>query len=112
MGYSFSCAGAGRAFDIPGHEMIDVREVLRLAVHQAGPDCPVQMHKFESNDGWHVTPEECRAIARLLGGPHGELMVSDYLSFVDEVSDGLIGNVRDLAEFSALAADNGGFDVT
>ncbi|HEX2313528.1 MAG TPA: hypothetical protein VHJ17_07350 [Thermomonospora sp.] len=112
MGYAFTYEDGGAGFGIPGHEMVDVREVLRLGVTQAGEDCPVQMHKFESNGNWLVTPEECRAIADLLGGRQGEWLVADYETFVDGVSDGLIGNVRDLAEFSAKAAERGGFRVT
>ncbi len=111
MGYHFSPVNGGSGFDIPDHEMIDVREVLRIGVGEAGADCPVEMHKFASNDGLLVTPEECREIARLLGGQAGEWLVSDYRTFVDEVSGDLAGNIRALADFSADAAERGGFRV-
>ncbi|WP_147312271.1 hypothetical protein [Thermomonospora umbrina] len=112
MGYSFNSEGNGSGFDIPGHEMVDVREVLRLGVMRAGERCPVEMHKFESNGGWHVGPEECRELARILDGREGEMLVADYRSFVDDVADNLIENVHRLAAFSAEAADRGGFRVT
>ncbi|WP_460306411.1 hypothetical protein [Actinocorallia aurea] len=91
--------------------MTDVREVLRLAVSHAGPECVVEMHKFSSNDRWHVTPRECRVIAELLDGVKADHLVSEYLSYVDGAPDGLLGEVRALAEFSAGAADRGGFHV-
>ncbi|ROO89986.1 hypothetical protein EDD29_7698 [Actinocorallia herbida] len=113
MGFYFSYAdGAGPGFDVPGHVMADVREVLRIAVAHAGADCPVQVHKFESNDGWHVGPEECRAIADLLDGAEAEKAVSTYGTFVDGIPDGLVGEVRALGEFSAQAVERGGFHVS
>ena len=113
MGYFFSYAdGKGPDFDIPGSAMIDVREALRIAVTEAGPACPVQMHKFESNDRWHVSPEEAQAIADLLGGRKAELLDSDYRCYVDGVSDGLVGELRALGEFSGRAATRGGFYVS
>ncbi|GAA0958795.1 hypothetical protein [Actinocorallia libanotica] len=112
MGYAFRCADdSGHNLSITGSEMVDVRETLRLAISLAEGESVIQMHKFESNDEWIVTPEECREIARLLGGREGEYIVSEYRNFVDGVSDGLLGNVRDLAELGARAADHGGIRV-
>jgi len=113
MGYFFSYAdGRGPDFDIPDGAMVDVREALRIAVTEAGPASPVQMHEFESNDRRHVPPEEAQAIADLLGGRKAELLDSDYRCYVDGVSDTLLGDLRALGDFSARAATRGGFYVS
>ncbi|GAA3209874.1 hypothetical protein [Actinocorallia longicatena] len=112
MGYTFRCAdGSGGNLSIPGGAMVDLREVLRLAVTFAGDESVVQMSKFESNGGRIVTPEECREIARLLGGREGEYILAEYRNYVDGIPDGLTGDVRELAELCARAADHGGMRV-
>ncbi|MEO3785907.1 hypothetical protein ABGB12_21475 [Actinocorallia sp. B10E7] len=113
MGYYFSHAdGNGPDFDIPGSAMIDVREALRIAISEAGPGSPIQMHKFESNDRSYVPPEEAQAIADLLSGRKAERLDSNYRCYVDDVSDTLLGDLRALGDFSAQAATRSGFYVS
>lgn len=111
MGYAFRCAdGTGVNLSLTDREMFEVREVLRLAADMAGAGLP--MNKFESNDDWLVTPEECREIVRLIGGDEGEHRVADYQTYTDAPPGGpLLDSVRDLAALAAQAADHGGLRV-
>lgn len=64
-----------------------------LAEHLAwhGPEVPgIPLHKFCSNDGWHVTKEECRAALHLYeqavkgGEAHPESFYTDLIPFLRE----------------------------
>lgn len=58
-----------------------------------GPEIPgIPLHKFCSNDGWHVTREECRAALHLYeealksGEPHPESFMDDVIPFLREAA--------------------------
>lgn len=66
--------------------------------------------KFQSNDGWLVTPEECREIARKLRAS-ADVIASDY--FPDAGVARADGErwVLGFARYNEIAAEHGGYRV-
>jgi len=87
-----------------------------LAAHEAAVsgsslvDGRVGAFKFQSNDGWLVTPEECVVLARQLR-EHAELIARDFFPDAGiEAEDGrrwILG----FARYNEIAAEHGGYRV-
>ena len=74
-------------------------------------DGRVGAYKFESNDGWLVTPDECEVIARAVRA-HADVIAEDFFTDVGlSTSDGHAW-LKKWADFNALAAAHGGYRVT
>ena len=72
----------------------------------------VPIQKFCSNDGWHVTPDECKLIA---DGLSKLLINNTSIKFIDRW-DGLEKDVnrehvQDFADYCKFSADHDGFRV-
>jgi hypothetical protein len=95
-------------------ELAAARELLRAHDEAVSRDSlrdgRVGAWKFASNDGWLVTPDECRAIAARLRA-HAEVIASDF--FPDAgipYKDGLKW-VLGFARYNEIAAEHGGYRV-
>ncbi len=73
----------------------------------------VDLYKFKSNDGWLITPEECRHIASRLRKFVAENEVGSYLSFFDDdpPKEEVEGWLTSFADYCENAAENEGFKV-
>jgi hypothetical protein len=129
MGYlfEFEKRAAKGIYELNDWQMGLVREVLRevgagsepgvkqaLAAKGFAPTSEsVSMNKFKSNDNWHVTPLECRFIAKrlrrgIVESVHAELM----LLYDDAPSDEEMGRWLDeFASFNERASEHGGYRV-
>ena len=133
MGYFFSPADVDvenppdgtPSFALNIHQMRPVREVLRelgaardhlpqaLQARGFAPtERSVDMKKFKSNDGWHVTPDECAFLAERIEAGIAQRVHAEYASFIDEpttaeLAEWLLG----LAAFARVAERRGGMRV-
>lgn len=137
MGYDFSYAHIdpedasqdgtpGAFYRFNGSQMALVRDLMREA-GACRDDLPqaleaegfeqtaesVDMKKFKSNDGWHVTPPECRFIATRLRAAIAERLPGEYLSFLDDVPPTKVVAewLEEFAAYNARAAEVGGYKV-
>jgi hypothetical protein len=125
MGFAFSFeqpGGANRTYSMNGAQMSMMVEIMRAvkAIREQGVDpnwslLPdgVTHAKFRSNDNHHVTPEECRLIARRLREGLADGTVTDTLSFFDDAPGGKEGRkwVKEWADYNERAAVAGGYRV-
>lgn len=74
----------------------------------------VPQHKFASNSGWIVTPEECRILSRAIRGAGKEVIVAilqqyeeQPIIFLEESADYIVS----FGEYCERCASLGGFEV-
>ncbi|WAS99198.1 hypothetical protein [Nannocystis punicea] len=66
--------------------------------------------KFQSNDGWLVTPEECAALAGKLR-QHADLIARDYFPDADVSREDGHKWILGFARYNEIAAEHGGYRV-
>ena len=66
--------------------------------------------KFQSNDGWLVTPEECVVLARKLR-EHAELIARDYFPDAGVKREDGLKWILGFARYNEIAAEHGGYRV-
>ncbi|WP_344968787.1 hypothetical protein [Streptosporangium fragile] len=73
----------------------------------------VDMAKFQSNDGWHITAEEARFIASRLRLAVEHHVPGDTLSFLDDAppTKDVVEWLEEFADFNERAAAHGGYLV-
>ncbi|MCY1057618.1 hypothetical protein [Nannocystis sp. SCPEA4] len=73
-------------------------------------DGRVGAYKFQTNDGWLVTPEECVVLARKLR-QHAELIARDYFPDAGVKQDDGRRWILGFARYNEIAAEHGGYRV-
>ncbi|PCC75372.1 hypothetical protein SAMN02745121_03901 [Nannocystis exedens] len=73
-------------------------------------DGRVGAFKFQTNDGWLVTPEECAALARKLR-QHAEVIARDYFPDADVSREDGLKWMLGFARYNEIAAEHGGYRV-
>lgn len=73
-------------------------------------DGKVGAYKFQSNDGWLVTPEECVAIAAGLRR-HGEVIAREFFTDAGISAEDGRRWVAGFARYNEIAAEHGGYRV-
>ena len=133
MSYFFSPADVDVENPPPGtpsvslniHQMRTVREVLReLGVARdnlpqaleakgfAHTERSLDMKKLRSNDGWHITADECTFLAERVDAGIAQGLHALYASFNDEpTAEELAAWLSELAAFARGAAPRGGMRV-
>lgn len=125
MGFSFQFAQRGAAkahYSMNGSQMARLVEVMREAgaIREQGLDpnwtlLPdgVSHDKFRSNDGHHVTPEECLRIADRLRAGLADGTALNILAFFDDAPFGAEARdwVAAWADYNPRAAAAGGYVV-
>jgi hypothetical protein len=79
----------------------------RVLAEVSSEEGKVGYWKFCSNDGWHVTPDECRLIADKLSRNLGPDLWADLDIEAEPAREALARWI----DFNRLAAENGGFRV-
>ncbi|MDC0720276.1 hypothetical protein [Nannocystis bainbridge] len=73
-------------------------------------DGRVGAFKFQSNDGWLVTPEECAVLARKLR-EHVEVIAQDYFPDAGVAREDGRKWILGFARYNEIAAEHGGYRV-
>lgn len=73
-------------------------------------DGRVGAFKFQTNDGWLVTPEECAVLARKLRA-HADLIARDYFPDADVSREDGLKWILGFARYNEIAAEHGGYRV-
>jgi hypothetical protein len=81
-----------------------------LVTRETLQDDAVAAYKWRSNEGWLVTPAECRAVARRVRA-HTEVIARDYFTDAGMSAEQGRAWLEGWAGFHELAAEHGGYRV-